>query len=254
LRSLFNPYPKYLHVRRILLDRIQAGMAVGDQLPTEQALRSEFAVSRETVRAALALLEQDGIIARTPGRGTFIARMPSHPPEQRLTGMTEDFSALQLDTEARVLHAAPARPPASLAARLGLDAAQPLFRITRLRRFEALPLAWHDAWLPEAIGARIAALDLRHTSIERELRETLGLPIQEEQQTIEALAADVEAAQWLEVPIGAPLLGMTRRYALETGGLAVHFRSLYRSDRYFYTVQLAPPPAVARKPGRRPRA
>ncbi|MBX9752482.1 MAG: GntR family transcriptional regulator [Roseococcus sp.] len=253
MRGFFNPYPKYLHVRRILLERIQGVMAVGDQLPTEQALRTEFTVSRETVRAALALLEQDGIIARTPGRGTFIARMPSQPPEQRLTGMTEDFSALQLDTEARVLHAAATRPPANLAAQLGLDATQPLFRITRLRRFEALPLAWHDAWMPEPIGARIAALDLRRTSIERELRETLGLRIQEEQQTIEALAADIEAAPLLEVPIGAPLLCLTRRYALESGGLAVHFRSLYRSDRYFYTVQLAPPPATPRKAARKPR-
>ncbi|MDB5413519.1 MAG: hypothetical protein JWR10_1854 [Rubritepida sp.] len=248
MRKFFNPYPKYLHVRRILLDRIEGMMRAGDQLPTEHALCAEFAVSRETIRSALAALEQDGIIERTRGRGTFIARMPRRRPERRLTGMAEDFSALNLDTEAKVLQAAPARMPPALAEQLGMDSEMVLFRIARLRLFERIPLAWHEAWMLPEVGERVAALDLRRTSIDRELRETLGLPMWEDQQSIEAVAADIQAAELLDVPIGAPLLCLTRLYLMEGERLAVYFRSLYRSDRYYYTVKLAQPPAMMGAP------
>jgi GntR family transcriptional regulator len=248
VRKFFNPYPKYLHVRRILLDRIEGTMRPGDQLPTEHALCAEFSVSRETIRSALAALEQDGIIERTRGRGTFIARLPRRRPERRLTGMAEDFYALNLDTEAKVLQAGPARVPASLAEQLGLDPEMPLFRITRLRFFERRPFAWHDGWMLPEIGERIAAIDLTRTSIDRELRETLKLPTWEDQQSIEAVAADIQSAELLDVPIGAPLLCLTRLYLLEGEKFAVYFRSLYRSDRYYYTVKLAQPPGVGGRP------
>ena len=105
MRQFFNPYPKYLQVRRILLERIEVTMRVGEQLPTEHALCAEFSVSRETIRSALAALEQDGIIERTRGRGTFVARTPLPRREQRLTGLSEDFTALRGNSEARVLQA-----------------------------------------------------------------------------------------------------------------------------------------------------
>ncbi|HYF08062.1 MAG TPA: GntR family transcriptional regulator [Acetobacteraceae bacterium] len=241
MRQFFDPYPKYLQVRRILLNRIEQAMRPGEQLPTEHALCAEFAVSRETVRAALAALERDGIIRRTPGRGTFIARMPRARPETRLTGLTEDFSALKLDTEARVLESGPARLPASVCDMLGLEAEMPAYRIARLRWFERKPLAWIEGWMPEAVGEAVARLDLRRTSIRRELRETLRIPILEDHQGIEAVAADTRAAELLQVPIGAPLLCLTRLFLTEGGAFAVYFRSLYRADRYYYTVKLAQP-------------
>lgn len=244
MRKFFNPYPKYLHVRRILLDRIEGTMRLGDQLPTEHALCAEFSVSRETIRSALAVLEQDGIIERTRGRGTFIARLPRRRPERRLTGMAEDFYALNLDTDAKVLHSGLARMPGSLAEQLGLDPEAPFFRLTRLRYFDRRPLAWHDGWMLPEIGERIAAVDLTHSSINRELRETLKLSTWEDQHSIDAVAADIQSAELLDVPIGAPLLCLTRLYLLEGAKFAVYFRSLYRSDRYYYTVKLAQPPVI----------
>lgn len=253
LGKFFDPYPKYLQVRRILLGRIEQSMRPGDQLPTEYALCSEFGVSRETVRAALATLEGDGIIRRTPGRGTFVARLPLPRPEKRLTGLTEDFSALNLDTEARVLETGPTRMPASLCDLLDLDPETPGFRISRLRLFENTPLAWHEAWMTPEVGARVAALDLRRTSIRHELLETLKLPMVEDHQGIEAMAADTDAAALLDVPLGAPVLCLTRLFLNGDRALAVYFRSLYRADRYYFTVKLALPGKAGRsaRPRRR---
>ncbi len=229
-------------------------MRPGDQLPTEHALCAEFSVSRETIRSALAALEQDGIIDRTRGRGTFIARMPRRRPERRITGMVEDFYDLKLDTDSKVLYAGLVRPPGALAEQLGIDPEPSLFRLTRLRNLDRRPFSWHDGWMLPEIGERMASIDLTRLSVEHALRVTLKLPTWEDQQSIEAVSADIQSAELLDVPIGAPLLCLTRLYLLEGEKFAVYFRSLYRSDRYYYTVKLAQPAgATGRASPRKPK-
>lgn len=242
MRPYFNPYPKYLQVRRILLSRIERRMKPGDQLPTEHALCAEFSVSRETIRAALHLLEQDGIIQRTRGRGTFIAQLPAERPEQRLTGLAEDFSALNLDTDARILFTGMAPTPQTVAAALGLTDGAALFQIIRVRNFEGVPLAYYEAYMPPGIGRRVAERDLTRTSIRSVIANSLRISCWEESQTIEALAAEPATAALLGIAAGAPLLCLTRHYLSGRHELVVYFRSLYRADRYFYTAQLAQRP------------
>lgn len=218
-------------------------MQPGQQFPTEQALCAEFGVSRETVREALRALEDDGLISRHPGRGSFILRSPARRTERRLTGMVEDFSELHFDTRAKVLEAGPVAASAELTEAMGVMKEEPLYRISRLRSFEQQPLAFHDAYLPVELGEKLMALDLRRTSIVNELRLTLGLHCVEAYQRIEAVAADAPLARLLDVVLGAPLLQITRRF--EASGQPVLFRSQFRADRYYYTVDLA----AARSPG-----
>lgn len=60
--------------------RIQTGeLAEGAQLPTERELALSFGVARNTVRQALDRLEDDGILVRQVGRGTFVRRAPERP-------------------------------------------------------------------------------------------------------------------------------------------------------------------------------
>src|SRR5580704_12456218 len=68
-----GPVPLYHRVFIALRGRIADGKyAVGSQLPTESALVTEFGVGRQTVRAALQQLDQEGLIERFAGRGTFV--------------------------------------------------------------------------------------------------------------------------------------------------------------------------------------
>jgi GntR family transcriptional regulator len=250
IAKLFRPFPKYLQVREVLLRRLERDLRPGQQFPTEQALCAEFGISRETVREALRTLEDDGLISRHPGRGSFVLRAPRRRAERRLTGLVEDFSDLRLDTEARVLDAGPMAATADLAEAMALAAGAPLYRISRLRNFERRPLAFHDAFLPAELGSTIAALDLRHTSIMHELQVTLGLPCVEQYQRIEAIAADAPLARALETTLGAPLLQITRCVAAGDDRQPVLFRSQFRADRYYYTVDLASAQPAAPPSGR----
>jgi len=236
--TLFNPFPKYLQVRQALERRMKAGYEDGQQLPTEMQLRADFGVSRDTIRQALAGLEADGLLRRHAGRGTFFVRPASGLPRSKLTGLAEDFSALHLDTVAELLEAGPAPGHDEEARTMGMEGAR-LFRIVRLRHFEGEPLAVHEAFVGESLGAQLIAQNLSHGSIVDTLTRQLKLRHVEEFQRIEAVAADTGWASTLAVRIGEPLLLVTRLLRLTRDGSAVLFRSWYRADRYCYTIDLS---------------
>lgn len=232
-----NPFPKYLQIREILRKRLERS-EVGDRLPTEHSLCDEFGVSRETVRDALRGLEEDGYVSRRRGHGTSVVKVPRPRTEHRLTGLTEDFSALKLDTEARVIKREVELPPPLVAELMASLPDETVYVIERLRFFSRDHFAHHAAYMPIDVGAQLARLDLSHTSIMHELRETLAYEIWEDQQRIEATVADSDMAKLLRIDVGAPILCITRHF-LEgnSNRTIVVFRSHYRADRYYYTVK-----------------
>ncbi|WP_180970543.1 GntR family transcriptional regulator [Burkholderia sp. WAC0059] len=234
VQEFFNPFPKYLQVREVLKRRMYRDYELGDRLPTEELLGREFGVSRETVREALRGLEQEGLIQRHRAKGTFFVRRPEQPADDRVTGMIEDFSSLHLDTHAQVLKAERIRTPAEMAQIPG--AGEQIFHISRLRFFEGKPLVLHDAFLSMKTGEQVVSLDLAHSSITEIVEEELHARATEERQQIEALVADTEMARLLEIPIGAPVLFITRLFKVGDGDQFMLFRSYYRADRYRYTV------------------
>lgn len=65
---------KYERLRQQLIEQISTGhLKPGDSLPTERWLAETNGLARNTVRQAMLLLEQDGLISRLRGSGTFVA-------------------------------------------------------------------------------------------------------------------------------------------------------------------------------------
>lgn len=233
----FSPFPKYLQLREILRKRMFTEYEIGGRLPSEEELCAEFGISRETVREALRGFQAEGIIERYRAQGTFLVRRPEGAIDPRLTGHAEDFSALNLNTHATVLTAkAIIAPPEAEHLQ---DSNQLVFFIRRLRYFDSIPLALHDAFLSLSAGQMLKSLDLSKTSILRELEQTLNIPFFEEREQIEATLASEEMAKELGIQAGAPLLLITRHFVNEKGKPLIFFKSYYRSDRYYYTLNLS---------------
>mgnify|MGYP001132239742 CR=1 FL=1 len=251
--SFFHPYPKYLQIADILKTRILTQMQPGDRLPPEINLATDFGVSRETIRQALEPLEEEGLISRTRGRGSFVTRRPGVRPVAKLTGMVEDFMALGLKTHAKLLQKEIVRADAEVADALKLEHGTLIVRIDRLRFLDGKPLVYHVAFLPADVGARVLQEPLERTSIVSVLANKLRYVSEEDRQIVEAETADVKLAEHLEIPIGSPILLMRRVYITEGERPIGYFKSYYRADRYAYTVKLRQPErdhiAVATKRG-----
>ncbi|MFD7156825.1 GntR family transcriptional regulator [Kribbella sp. NPDC059898] len=109
---------KHERVARVLAREIKSGVVrPGAQLPGEMELARRFAVSRNTVRAALAVLAEDELIATRTGKGSYVL-FDGRPLDGRL-GWTHALSEQGVETRMRTVRIEREEDPA-LAERLGL--------------------------------------------------------------------------------------------------------------------------------------
>jgi DNA-binding GntR family transcriptional regulator len=89
----------------ILGEALRLGLAAGDRLPPERAFAERLSVSRGSVRQAIQLLENAGLVE---GRSTRGAYLRTDPPQQRLTlNDDDDLAPLDVPGEARPLVSVP---------------------------------------------------------------------------------------------------------------------------------------------------
>jgi GntR family transcriptional regulator len=121
---------KHERIASILAREIRSGRVErGTQLPGELELAKRFSVSRNTVRSALAVLSEDGLITTRTGKGSFVL-FDGRPLDDRL-GWSHALAQHGVDTEVRVLRLAHEQDH-ELAERLGLDSPDVIV-IERLR-------------------------------------------------------------------------------------------------------------------------
>lgn len=85
-----SPKPLYAQVRDLLLVRIRSGeWGPGETLPNEYTLSTDFDVSIGTVRRAVAELEENGLLVRKQGRGTFVAGRGTTALQERFCGLRD---------------------------------------------------------------------------------------------------------------------------------------------------------------------
>jgi GntR family transcriptional regulator of arabinose operon len=71
-------YYLYEKIYRTIKQEISSGKyEVGDKIPTEKEVMSRFSVSRLTAKNAINLLAEENLVQRTPGKGTFVSKLPS---------------------------------------------------------------------------------------------------------------------------------------------------------------------------------
>lgn len=70
-----DPTPVYRQLAAVIRKRIESGeLGPRDPIPSEKQLVQEHGVARETVRAAIRLLREEGHVYTLPQRGTFVAK------------------------------------------------------------------------------------------------------------------------------------------------------------------------------------
>lgn len=230
--------PVYLQMVQALQKLIvQQVLAEGTALPGERDLAATLGVSRVTVRQALRLLEEQGLLVRRQGSGTFVAPRPIVQPLSALTGFTEDMRARGLTPSGRVLSLERSRPSPQEAMNLAVSPLAEVVRLRRLRTADGEPLAVETSTLPADVVGDITAQDIENRSLYAHLRERGFVP-QRAMQHLRALNADADTAAVLHVSAGTALLSTERVTWDTTGGVMEYARAQYRGDRYDFTVEL----------------
>ena len=235
-----NGIPLYHQIQTVLRKKIVSGeLPPLAPLPSEEALAKEYGVSRITVRQALSKLEQDALIIRHRGKGTFVSEKARFVEPQRLTGFMEDLISMGVKTKTKVLDMAMVEAPDPIRDRMQLDPpGQQLMRAKKVREIDGKPFSYVINYFPHDIGCKIKKKDLLAKPALTILEEDLGVQIAEALQTVEATIADAEVARLLDVQVGEPLL-KAERIVFDIRKRPVEYVStLYRSDKYYFSVEL----------------
>lgn len=248
LPSAFGPLPKgraplYQRLAEHLVAAIQRlGLEPGTQLPTEEQISRQFALSVITVRGALQDLQRRGIIERRQGLGTFVGKPASPPPEWGL-GSVEDLVMTGRLTEVTVLNADLEAVPEWAMPHLGSTGIKRAFHVRITRNQDGSPFMMTDAFYPPAIGEALSRQDLprllrRNPLLIGTVEQATGDRVVDMHQTMSATLANADVARTLGIRRGVPVLQVTRVNLTQDGRLLQVARSHYRTDGATYSIHL----------------
>ncbi|WP_280269229.1 GntR family transcriptional regulator [Nocardia wallacei] len=202
-------------VADVLRQQIHTGTFEG-ALPGESDLAAEFTVSRNTVRDALGLLKDEGLIERAPKVGTHVAQRKYDHGLDALRGLKETLREHgEVRNEVRAAHRI--TPPPAVARRLRLEPGEPAVYLERLRYLGDLPLSLDLTYLAPDIGDEVISRDLETNDIFALIEQLGGRPLGSADLALEAVTADAHSAATLQIPEGGALLLLERLTRLEDG-------------------------------------
>jgi GntR family transcriptional regulator len=236
-RAATGREPKYLRIHRELSDRITGGQwPAGSPLPSQQQLAAQFGVSVMTLRQALQLLTDDGLIETRHGTGTYVAARYAYDLGD-LRSFATDLSAQGAGITTELLAAGAVRPPADVAARLG--APGQVLRLRRLRLSGGRPLIVQTSYLPAALAGVVEPEDLGHHGLYTILAGH-GLAIARADETITPETLGLRDARDLARPPSSPALLSHRISFTATGIPVIDDYALLPADSVAITVNRSP--------------
>jgi GntR family transcriptional regulator len=228
--------PRYLQIADALRRQLRGE---GERIASEHQLCARFAVSRPTIRQALDVLVQEGLLYRHAGRGTFSTPTPGGDRKLRVIGSVDDMIALGDESWFKLLSREVVRLPANIAQALRLGPGSEAYRVVGVRHADVGPFQHVTAWLPPKIGAALSDEDVSRTSLIGAIERQVGVPIKVMEQVTDATLAPRHVAELLQVRPRTPLLLFERTYFAMSGEPVEHAVTYQNGRRYPFRVVLS---------------
>lgn len=231
--------PRHQQISDWIRNKIEAGdYAPDEKLPSENEFSEKFGVSRVTVRRALQTLENEQLIYRCQGLGSFVSDQRSHQPLAQLNDFVEDMRRAGMQASSKVIRFEPVAATKRIASILGVEPETQLMQLDRLRLGDGQPIAFDITWLPMFYGQLIEDFDLETETIYNVLESEYDIPVEKGCYRIEAENASKSIANHLNINAGDALL-LIDRLSLTTGEKPIYYQKrYYRSDRIVYELMV----------------
>lgn len=232
--------PIYMQLAQTLRRQIVDGkILAGEALPSERDLCTLMGASRVTVRKAINLLIEEGLLSRRQGSGTYVTPR-IQAPGSFLTSFSEDAEARGETTSTlwvEKTHGVAGQDDARL---LEVPVGDAIVRLSRVRMADGEPLAIENAIVPANMLPDLAKIG---SSLYKALAEHGNRPVSGTQKIRSALAGPHEA-KLLGIDEGCEILRIERLTRRADGRPVEFTRSAYRGERYEFVSELRGPFAV----------
>ncbi|HWV08923.1 MAG: GntR family transcriptional regulator [Pseudomonas sp.] len=234
-----SPVPLYSQLKELLRTRILDGTyPPHSRMPSESELGKAFDVSRITVRQALGDLQKEGLIFKIHGKGTFVAKPKAFQNVSTLQGLAESMTQMGYEVLNRLRSFKFVPASALVAERLQVAEGSSVAEIKRVRLINREPVSLEVTYLPAHLGEKLEKADLATRDIFLILENDCGIPLGHADLAIDAVLADSDLTQALQVEEGAPIMRI-ERLTHAADGTPLDFEHLYyRGDAFQYRLRI----------------
>ena len=203
----------------------------GTQLPNEGKLSEMLGVSRITIRHALRIVEESGLLRREHGRGTFVRTSTVTAGMRGLTSFTQEMAERGLVVGSRVLEMVEMPASLDVASALEITEGEAVVMVRRLRAGNNQPIGIQTAYLPAARVPGFADVARPLLSLYEVLRTGFGITPQVAREIYRVGTVSAENAPLLDVEAGSPAF-IVQRITSDARGPFEYTVSTMRGDRY----------------------
>ena len=227
-----GPVTLYAQLANILRDRIVSGVwKTGDEIPTLEQLVEEYSVARVTVRQAVQLLVEEGLLSSQRGRRTFVTFEPqgldANPLYSSTGSMDPDGSHFSIDVLSK--QEFDALPPNFSAP--GVPAGK-YMRIRKIDSQNGVPYAVSDNYVLLSLYKRFPQNAERKAKLSRLVRDHAKPKLVSGYERITVAALNYEEASQLQAAIGSPAARVMRVFLEPDNKIAYLGLFTYRAERF----------------------
>jgi len=237
----------YYKVAETIKNRILSGVYMkGDKVPASNVLADEFNTSEITIRKAMDLLKNDGLIDRKAGIGTIVREIADKRISMGITSESywDWFGGTDLPlskSKIDLLSIDTVKCFGRVSSLRRKEENCMLYRVKRLCSYENEPMSLYINYISTET---ITKSELEKLSQERFLTVLLrqpGLNVTRLEQTVETTSADLDMAQYLKINFGDALFFIRNTYFdADDDTVAITFM-YHRGDRYRYKGNIERP-------------
>lgn len=233
--------PKYRIVEDHLRGLISSQeLSVGTLLPTEEELRSQFGVSRATVRSALANLQSDGLITRSPAVGSRVISSATSQKFQSGWASFDDLLQYAENVELTVGSSETILVDDKKSKEVGFTAGRKLVFVDGVRKADGEKSATCllQIYFDVLYSGILELVSTSRKPIASLIEESYRIRIKSIRQEISATTLTTDEATRLEVKEGSAGLVIKRWYSDTEGKIFEMSRSVYPADTFQYVMDL----------------
>ncbi|MCW2336686.1 GntR family transcriptional regulator [Sphingobium sp. B2D3A] len=220
---------RYHQLAAVFRRHIETGVwEVGSQIPTVVELALSYDVARETVRQALGMLAEEGLIRRYRAKGTFVTGAPR---DQIWCQLETNFLGLLQAREGAQIELIGEERKVGIAGTIEFGVADGAYRkLSRRHWRDDQPYMIAEVFISERWANKIPRAAFTSKTALKLVADIDGLAIADVEQIMTIGVADLDASVSLQIPLNAPV-AQIERYVVDADGILVLFaRNTYRGD------------------------
>lgn len=236
--------PLYFQIKEKITELIDSNEYLpGEMIPSEREMAKALGINRMTVKKAVSLLVEEGVLSSEAGRGTFVCKLDTRLSMSNVCTDRKAISELVRLTgqvpKNKVIVSEKVQGIASICEKLRLNVEDELYMLHRIRYSDKTPVALEYTHLPMKFFPDIESVDFTDISLYGYMKSVHHHPEYMERRLI-LMPASAREAKYLEIAEGEPVYFFEFLGKDGDGNPVEYTKSFMRPDQLRFSIQSLP--------------